>query len=148
MYKPDIRLGGIYALERIARDSARDHPTVIEVLAPFIREHAHDAHACTPGRIRPDLQAALTVLGRRTTTHDDDRIDLNGANLRNAHLGRADLTAWATRSSPRPTAPRSCTHPRSYTATPARSTTTASACWPACLPPSTPPATTRWPWTP
>ena len=29
--KLDVRIGGIYALERIARDSARDHPTVMEV---------------------------------------------------------------------------------------------------------------------
>ena len=35
----DVCIGGIYALERIARDSARDHPTVMEVLAAFIREH-------------------------------------------------------------------------------------------------------------
>jgi hypothetical protein len=40
--KLDIRIGGIYALERIARDSARDHPAVIEVLAAFVREHSHD----------------------------------------------------------------------------------------------------------
>jgi hypothetical protein len=26
--KLDVRIGGIYALERVARDSARDHPTV------------------------------------------------------------------------------------------------------------------------
>ncbi len=39
--KLDVRIGGIYALERVARDSARDHPTVIEVLAAFIREHSH-----------------------------------------------------------------------------------------------------------
>ncbi|WP_433128369.1 hypothetical protein [Streptomyces sp. CA-106110] len=31
------RLGGIYALERIARDSARDHSTVVEVLTAFVR---------------------------------------------------------------------------------------------------------------
>src|SRR3569833_4079303 len=37
--KLDIRLGGIYALERIATDSARDHPTVMEVLADYVREH-------------------------------------------------------------------------------------------------------------
>jgi hypothetical protein len=29
--KLDVRIGGIYALERVARDSARDHPTVMEV---------------------------------------------------------------------------------------------------------------------
>ncbi len=28
----DVRLGGIYALERIARDSRHDHPQVMEVL--------------------------------------------------------------------------------------------------------------------
>lgn len=31
--KLDIRLGGIYALERIAVDSKRDHPTIVEVLS-------------------------------------------------------------------------------------------------------------------
>jgi hypothetical protein len=35
-----IRLGGIYALERIARDSAYDHWTVVEVLTAYVREHA------------------------------------------------------------------------------------------------------------
>src|SRR5271156_4424128 len=38
--KLDVRIGGIYALERIARDSARDHPIVMEVLSAFIREHS------------------------------------------------------------------------------------------------------------
>jgi hypothetical protein len=36
----DVRIGGIYALERIARDSARDQPTVMEVLAAFVRDHS------------------------------------------------------------------------------------------------------------
>src|ERR1700733_5297753 len=40
--KLDVRVGAIYALERIARDSAADHPTVIEVLAMFIREHSRE----------------------------------------------------------------------------------------------------------
>src|SRR3954466_2309887 len=31
----DVRLGGIYALERIARDSAEDHPQVLEVIAAY-----------------------------------------------------------------------------------------------------------------
>ncbi|MGW0844232.1 pentapeptide repeat-containing protein [Streptomyces sp. NPDC002787] len=34
------QLGGIYSLERIMRDSAKDHATIVEVLAAFIREHA------------------------------------------------------------------------------------------------------------
>ena len=40
--KLDVRIGGIYALERVARDSERDHPTVMEVLAAFIREHSRE----------------------------------------------------------------------------------------------------------
>ena len=69
--KLDVRIGGVYALERIARDSARDHPTVMEVLAAFIREHSRDsghclspAPTCRNGR-RADVQAAVTVIGRR-----------------------------------------------------------------------------------
>jgi hypothetical protein len=38
--KLDVRLGGIYALERIAKDSRQDHPTVVEVLSAFVREHS------------------------------------------------------------------------------------------------------------
>ena len=39
--KLEIRLGGIYALERIARDSPeRDYSTVMEVLTAYVRENA------------------------------------------------------------------------------------------------------------
>ena len=60
----DVRIGGIYALERIARDSARDHSTIMEVLAAFIREHSHEQWPPPrPGSeqqkrsTRPDIQA-------------------------------------------------------------------------------------------
>jgi len=36
----DVRLGGIYALERIARDSPPDRVTIEEVLTAFVRGHA------------------------------------------------------------------------------------------------------------
>jgi Pentapeptide repeats (8 copies) len=36
----DVRIGGIYALERIAHDSMRDQPTVMDVLTAFIRERS------------------------------------------------------------------------------------------------------------
>jgi hypothetical protein len=36
--KLDVRLGGIYALERIAVDSKRDHQTIVAVLSAFVRE--------------------------------------------------------------------------------------------------------------
>jgi hypothetical protein len=36
----DVRLGGIFSLERIARDSEKDHWTVMEVLSAYVRENA------------------------------------------------------------------------------------------------------------
>jgi hypothetical protein len=35
-----IRLGGIYALERIARDSERDHWPIMEILTAYVRERS------------------------------------------------------------------------------------------------------------
>ncbi len=101
--KVDVRLGGIYALERIMRDSAVDHPAVVSVLTAFIRVHA----PVDPATIRSpkptsqageatsppvDIQAAITVLGRRDTTRDQDPLDLTRANLTRADLTGATLT--------------------------------------------------------
>jgi uncharacterized protein YjbI with pentapeptide repeats len=36
----EVRLGAIYALERIALDSARDHWTIMEVLTAYVRQNA------------------------------------------------------------------------------------------------------------
>src|SRR5580700_4064551 len=98
--KLDVRIGGIYALERVARDSSRDHSTVMEVLAAFIREHSHEPWQ--PPRLanwrrgpetgpRPDVQAAATVIGRREVSRDQRQINLSGANLSRAQLPEADL---------------------------------------------------------
>jgi uncharacterized protein YjbI with pentapeptide repeats len=100
-----IRCGGIYALERIARDSARDHSTVMEVLGAYVRlnstwneqKAAETAKALTGEIILPelpiDIQAALTVISRRKVEHDPKgmHIDLSGADLRRANLRRAHL---------------------------------------------------------
>lgn len=109
----DVRIGGIYALEGVARDSARDHPMVMEVLTAFVREHSReqwpppDSPRTTwitwRGRFRtggqqqerftrPDVQAAVTVLGRRDARRDIQRIHLNGADLTGADLNDANLS--------------------------------------------------------
>ena len=98
----DVTIGGIYALDRIARDSPDDyHSTVMEVLAACIREHSRKQwpklskkpSAEPPERTtRPDIQAALTVIGRRKAEHDRQPIDLAGANLTRANLTKAKLT--------------------------------------------------------
>src|SRR5271166_4821870 len=97
--KVDVRIGGIHALERVARDSPEDHPAVMEMLAVFIREHSHEQWPPPdPGgqarerSLRPDVQAALTVVGRRLTERDIEPIDLVRADLTGANLGGARLT--------------------------------------------------------
>jgi hypothetical protein len=118
----DVRLGGIYALERIARDSSSDHPQVVEVLTAYVREHAPwDPDAAQPsvpqtgtdigtwfsgtphaqdrrdgatedGKLRTDVQAAMTVLGRRVASQDRaTRLDLVRTDLRRAYLRGANL---------------------------------------------------------
>ncbi|MBV9606404.1 MAG: pentapeptide repeat-containing protein [Solirubrobacterales bacterium] len=114
----DVRLGGIYSLERLAHESPEHHPPIIEILAAFVREHApwpargsgRAGNGARPGaaaaghggetRSRPptDVQAALTVLGRRRLEQDTDAplflsyTALAGATLTGAHLERAMLS--------------------------------------------------------
>ncbi|MGH3696279.1 MAG: pentapeptide repeat-containing protein [Pseudonocardiaceae bacterium] len=93
----EVRLGGIYALEGIARDSARDHPTVMEILSAYVRMHAPIARCQSTGPRATDVQAILTVIGRRDTMRDRDRLALNntclvGYNLSGANLTNTDLT--------------------------------------------------------
>src|SRR4051794_3357725 len=53
--KDEVRLGGIYALERIAKDSDNDRETIFDVLAAFIRQHApvQTREEDTPAELRP-----------------------------------------------------------------------------------------------
>jgi hypothetical protein len=69
------------------------------VLTAFIREHSReqwpppDIGSSEQGRLtRPDVQAAVTVAGRRDAKRDILPIDLTAAYLTNAQLGGADLT--------------------------------------------------------
>ena len=94
--KVDVRIGGIYALERIALDSGRDYPTVIKVLAAFIREHSREQLLLSEPDIeppehviRPDVQAAVIVNGDKGNGRD--RINLTSVNLAGADLLAADL---------------------------------------------------------
>jgi hypothetical protein len=99
--KLDVRIGGIYALERVARDSARDHPTVMEVLTAFVRDHSREPWAPEEGPVpgpptlekltRPDVQAAVTVIGRRNARNDHQPVNLRGANLTGTYLAGANL---------------------------------------------------------
>jgi membrane protein implicated in regulation of membrane protease activity len=149
----DVRLGGLYSLERLAQESPEDHVPIIEILAAFVREHAPwpprvgaqsgDGHKLAPAashpaaapaaltpsgfspagaapagiapagmgppnpetsssngvptRSRPatDVQAAVTILGRRTLAYDSGApislpyTSLSGSTLTGAQFERA-----------------------------------------------------------
>ncbi len=105
----DVRIGGIYALEQIAWDSPELRWPIVEALTAFIRELAKPAVEAEPTReqsgpsqgVTADIQAALTVLGRRTSRGEPRRLflfglDLRGADLLEANLKNADLTGGRT----------------------------------------------------
>ena len=81
----------------------------MEVLAAFVREHSREPWPLPAGdepgadaaerRTRPDVQAAVTVIGRRNPRYDRQRVDLRRGliigprlNLRGAYLIGADLS--------------------------------------------------------
>ncbi|MEO0681907.1 MAG: hypothetical protein AAF192_15995, partial [Pseudomonadota bacterium] len=49
----EVRLGGLYALERLSKDSEEDHITVMEILCAYVRENARGADL--PSLV-PDLE--------------------------------------------------------------------------------------------
>ncbi len=116
-----VRLGAIYALERIATDSPRDRDTILETLAAYIRELAPwppldekgkplddaalEAEKARTG-VRPsiDIAAALTVIcrllpdgdamrGITDLRHTDLRgLDAPGINLSQMRLDEANMS--------------------------------------------------------
>jgi uncharacterized protein YjbI with pentapeptide repeats len=88
----DVRLGGVYALERIMRNSPPDQPTIVEVLSAFIRNHPPGLSASSPtnaplAKPPTDISAVLTVLGRRDRAFDQTSSeDLRDVNFRGLDL--------------------------------------------------------------
>ena len=110
--KPNVeaRLGGIYALAAIARDSPDDHWPIMEILTAYIRHNANGSLLSTEGsaektaaepKPRTDVQAVLTVLGRSTPPISKSHrlvqkldlrfTDLRGAEFWDAHLEHTDF---------------------------------------------------------
>ncbi len=116
--KEEVVIGGIYSLERIAKDSPKDQWTIMEVLTSYIRKNSpipSNIEQLEPAArqkvleklpsVSIPVQAALTVIGRRKVendqagdnlaeTTDPNKIkilDLSRTNLRGAKLNGADL---------------------------------------------------------
>jgi len=97
-HNPEVRLGGIYALERLARTSESEYWPIMEILTTFVRERASVTNNQLlkepPLRLAPDIQATLDVIARRRHTYRDgesQRLDLRGTDLRRANLAGAKL---------------------------------------------------------
>jgi hypothetical protein len=106
----DVRVGGLYALERIARDSIADRIAIQFLMGAFVRNHAkwpvgapddpQQATEVVDERLpslrarAPDVQVAMAVLGRRLPSPDPRpltlaRVDLHGLSLNGARLEAA-----------------------------------------------------------
>ncbi|MFE9660763.1 pentapeptide repeat-containing protein [Streptomyces sp. NPDC005955] len=88
--KVDVRLGGVYALQRIMQDSPRDQPTVANILATYVRTHA-TAPPPKGQDLPADVLAAFIALTARDVSYDQGFLP----NLRGARLPRVDLTSSA-----------------------------------------------------
>jgi Pentapeptide repeats (8 copies) len=116
----EIRVGGIYGLERIARESEEDYWPIMEILTAYVRQNApllpeegqegmEDAteeqrvmegtggqsEATEPSAPDPDIQAIMTVLGRRKRYYrheESEPLDLRETNLSGAGLVDANLS--------------------------------------------------------
>lgn len=94
----EVRIGAIYALERIAQDSLRDHIQIMEILCAYVRENAPvknlepSSEPFIRARPRSDVQAVIDVIGRRSNESiilehskayrlDLRKVDLSGANF-------------------------------------------------------------------
>lgn len=106
----DVRVGGIYALERIAKNSVADRNAIQFLLGSFVRNHTNWPVGTPDGpqhpteslddnlpwlRVRaPDVQAAMGVLGRRAPSRNNvvlylSRVDLRSLSLDGAQMNRA-----------------------------------------------------------
>ncbi|MEV4892444.1 pentapeptide repeat-containing protein [Nonomuraea sp. NPDC055795] len=98
------RLGGLYSLNRLYRDSSGDRLVIREVLAAFVRTHPQADSPVSGSRPPDDVLAALSILAAQYAEMPDSdrylgfdhgchfRADLTGLNLAGADLSGLDLT--------------------------------------------------------
>jgi len=104
----DVRIGDIYALERIAKNSPDDRNAIQYLLGAFVRNHARwpvgvpdgpqhptpivDWHLPWLSIRAPDIAAAVGALGRRPPSPDARVLYLSRTDLRGLELQGAVLT--------------------------------------------------------
>lgn len=61
--KAEVRVGAVYALQRLAGNSRVDRRVIADILTGYLTVHTGPTAAATPGlTVAPDVQTALTVL--------------------------------------------------------------------------------------
>ncbi|KZL17658.1 Pentapeptide repeats (8 copies) [Pseudovibrio axinellae] len=101
----EVRIGAIYALERIAQDSLRDHIQIMEILCAYVRENA-PVTSLEPSEPpfkfaipRTDIQAAISVIGRRSEQQiqlewgQEFRLDLRKTDLSGVNFNKGEFSA-------------------------------------------------------
>lgn len=123
----EARLGALYSLERLLGESERDQRTILETLCAYVRENSpievpetgkqqsttSPAKAFRSATSRADVQAALTIIGRRPeslraraekgqwqldfrntnlTTYDFSGLNYDRANLTSSFLNGANMS--------------------------------------------------------
>jgi len=83
------RLGGIYALEGVMNTSEQYHQPVLEALSAFVRDGTKTVTGDGPPAT--DIQAALTVIGRRKPIGEEKVIGEGKPNLTAAHNGQPEV---------------------------------------------------------
>ena len=88
----EIRLGGIYALERIANESEKDYWPIMEILTAYVRKNSNVETSETQDQVSFDIQAILMVIGRCTKFRKHRTgFNLTRTNLKNAILYECHL---------------------------------------------------------
>ncbi|MFF0067158.1 pentapeptide repeat-containing protein [Streptomyces sp. NPDC005279] len=91
----DVRLGGLFTLERITEDSPRDHATVLQLWCAYVRGHAREGGQ----QAAEDAETAMRLLGDHWKMADGrfpacelSGTHLNGMVLREKDYREADFT--------------------------------------------------------
>ncbi len=118
----EVRLGALYALERIAQDSMRDHIQIMEIICAYVRHNSPSPRKLSGAydptesegpddfdgpfdiiRLREDIDSAVNIIGRRGNWPNGKKrlekeqkqkyyIDLSYCNLHAAQLNYANLS--------------------------------------------------------
>lgn len=95
----EVRLGAIYALEKLSKVNSDYYQPIIDILCSYVRQHApyqQESEQIGSGQTRIDVQTVLTVIGRRGLIDNEPRLNLasvylRGINLKDANLHEANL---------------------------------------------------------